>query len=107
MAAQQHKKYFLTSIGFHVIVLLVLILGFDFSTPLPVVENTNQHDVISAVVLGDTAKSKIVTPPSSTPPPLVKNESQASPKAVPVKPQEDAIAIKMAEKKKLAQQKEL
>ncbi|EKD74188.1 MAG: hypothetical protein ACD_45C00043G0001 [uncultured bacterium] len=43
------------------VILSVLVLGLDFASPLVVVENTDKHDVMSAVVLGDTEKSKILT----------------------------------------------
>ena len=62
-------KYFYISLVLHGIILLALILGIDYTTPMPVIENTNQHDVISAVVLGDTPKSKIVPDQPAPPPP--------------------------------------
>lgn len=109
--ARGYQKYFTVSLVFHVAVLLVLILSFDFAAPLPVLENTNQHDVISAVVLGDTAKSKIVPKPVSPPPPPVqeikKPEPAPKPQAVQqVQADKDAIALKLAQKK-LAEKKAL
>ncbi|HTM64584.1 MAG TPA: hypothetical protein VL360_08840, partial [Gammaproteobacteria bacterium] len=73
MHALQEKKFIAISFAFHAAILLALILNYEFSSPLRVVENTNQHDVISAVVLGDTAKSKI----------LPHEEPAAQPKPVP------------------------
>lgn len=100
------NKYFIVSIALHIVLLLVLILGFESSALLPVFENTNQTDVISAVVLGDTAKSKILpkqiakkTPPAKPEPekPIIK------PKPVektPIEePKKDAIALEKPKKK--------
>jgi colicin import membrane protein len=108
------KKYFLVSAGLHVTLLLIFILGFDLSSSMVVIENTNKQDVISAVVLGDTAKSKIIPrdPPSKPLEEVVKREPKpkVEPKPRPVKeiqPQEDAIALEAAEKKKLAEKKVL
>lgn len=96
----------------HGAILLAIIVEYHFAAPLIVVENTNQHDVISAVVLGDTAKSKILpheepvkppTPVVEPPKPIVKKEV-APPKPVV---DEKAIALKAAkEKKKLEEKKE-
>lgn len=100
------NKYFIVSIVLHIVLLLVLILGFESSALLPVFENTNQNDVISAVVLGDTAKSKIL------PKHVVKNTPQVKPepekpkikpkpveKPEPVIPKKDAIALEKPKKK--------
>lgn len=102
MTVSQNKKYFLVSASFHIIILLVLILGFDFTQPLPVIENTNKNDVISAVVLGDTEKSKLITKKKYTPPPIPERQQQIKslPKPKPVETvKQDAIAIKTAVKK--------
>lgn len=98
-----NQRCFYLSLGFHVGVLLLLVLGFDVTSPMVVIENTNQHDVISAVVLGDTAKSNIIhdqpTTPPPPPPPVVKQEIPPAPPAV-VKPQpqpdKDVIALEAA-----------
>jgi colicin import membrane protein len=116
----EDKKYFIASTVFHAALLLVIVLSYEFSAPLIVVENTNQHDVISAVVLGDTAKSKILPhekpsapKPEPTPPPKAVAKVEPKPRPMPeVKPvvDEQAIALKAAEKKaeekKLVEQKE-
>lgn len=108
--AQSDKKFFIASCLFHAGIVLALIFSYEFASPLVVVENTNQHDVISAVVLGDTAKSKILPyeepaaqpkpePPKPQPQPVVK-KTPVPPKAAPVKTvDKDAIALKAAEKK--------
>lgn len=133
MMTSRYQKHLFISIAAHVVILLILILGFDFAAPLPVLENTNKNDVISAVVLGDTAKSKILptklaskppTPvkepkkeiekpapePKKMPAPVLAAKPTPLPKPVEVKPVEikkDVIALKAAEKKKLAAQKAL
>jgi colicin import membrane protein len=125
MGALQSKKYLIASCVFHGAILLAIILGYDASQPLAVVENTNQHDVISAVVLGDTSKSKILPHEEPAPkpvpkpepvkkeiiPPVAKNEPKPLPKPE-IKPAEikkiidpDAIALKAAVNKKLADKK--
>lgn len=53
-------KFFLWSLLGHSILFSFFILQAHFSSPLIVVENTNQQDIISAVVLGDNEKSKIL-----------------------------------------------
>lgn len=112
MHTQQNKKYFIISCACHAAILLSIILNYEFSSPLVVVENTNQHDVISAVVLGDIAKSKILPheDPAAqpkpepekkvvTPPPEVaKSEPKVETKPVVDK---DVIALKAAKEKDL------
>ena len=129
------KKYLQWSIAAHAAILLVLTLNFYFASPTPVLQNTNKNDVISAVVLGDTAKSKILPqkkalqpkpePEKSEPLPPVqqvqKTELRAPASAQSPKPaaivkkdtvsklKPDVIALKKADdnKKKLAEQKAL
>lgn len=110
MIVSRHLHYFLFSIIFHVAILVVLALGFDFVSPQAVIENTNKKDVISAVILGDTAKSKILpkkfTPPpikQALPQPLVETKSKPIP---PMEVKKEVIAIKkIDDKKKKAEQK--
>ncbi|MCW5582320.1 MAG: hypothetical protein KIT56_00270, partial [Gammaproteobacteria bacterium] len=110
-APQNNDKYFFVSIVFHIGVLLVLVFSFESSSVMPVFENTNKNDVISAVVLGDSPKSKIL-PKQLTPQPMlqpVKEIPHPEPqpvKSAPVEMQKDKIALKKAEsKKKLAEQR--
>ncbi len=122
MSSPQDKKFLITSCALHAALLLIVILNYEFSSPLIVAENTNQHDVISAVVLGDTAKSKILPheqpkpapapepePPKQVakvePKPEPKIEPKPEPKPEIKKVDEEAIALKAAEKK-LAAKKE-
>lgn len=102
MDATRQRYYFFASLGLHVAILLILILGYDAASPLIVVENTNKQDVISAVVLGDTHKSKIITPQAVKPTPVEeKIEPKPTSKAVAQPtPKEDVIALKPREKKK-------
>lgn len=87
-------------------------MGLDLTSPMPVIENTNQHDVISAVVLGDSPNSKIIHDEPATPPPLPtiakeapKPQPAPPPKAViPPQPDKDVIALEAA-KKKLVEKK--
>lgn len=71
IVAPQDKKYVVASCAFHAAILLALTLSYRAAQPLAVIENTSQHDVISAVVLGDTDKSKILPheEPSARPQP--------------------------------------
>lgn len=113
-APENDKKYFIFSIISHIGILLALVLGLDYTTALPVFENTNKNDVISAVVLGDTAKSKIL-PKQILPKPVQQPPAKEEPKPKPeeqaqaqAQVQKDVIALKKpVDKKKLAQQKAL
>lgn len=129
MNRQANKKYLIFSVIAHIGLLLIFVLGLDTVSTVPVIENTNKNDVISAVILGDSQKSKILpqTPPANpAPPPVVKEEPKPTPPPPKVKPEEpapkpvaeqqkkpevvpvkeDTIALKKAEKKKkLAEQK--
>lgn len=116
------QKYVVISVVCHVLVLLAFVLGLDQTSQLAVIENTNQHDVISAVVLGDTAKSKILPQQidAPKPKPVVEPKEEPKPAPPPEKPkvepiakkepevtEKDVIALKAAEKKKLEDQKKL
>jgi len=98
IALSNDKKYFICSMVFHIGILSALILGLDHTSALPVFENTNKNDIISAVILGDTEKSKIVPKQISSPP------VQQPPAEV----QKDVIALKKpVDKKKLQREKAL
>ncbi len=108
MALLKTRNYFSISIFFHVGVLALLTFSMRFASNIPVLENTNHEDIISAVVLGDSPKSKVITDPLNTPPPLLK----APPKVAPIKPpqeaKKDAIPLKvMPPKKKIIHEKPL
>lgn len=106
---EQDKKFFIISIVFHIGILMVLILGFDSTTPLAVFENTNKNDVISAVVLGDTDKSKII---HKAPDKIIQKPEPIKEKPKPqaqVQPpvEKNVIHLKKVDKKKLAREKAL
>jgi colicin import membrane protein len=127
----QQNKYLIASCLCHLALLLAIVVEYNFAEPIAVIENTNQHDVISAVVLGDTAKSKILpheqptvrpepkpepkpeppkevakVEPKPEPKPEVKPEQTPDIKAAEAKKilEEEAIALK-AEEKKQAEKK--
>lgn len=111
MNDQRDRKCLYVSIAFHVVILLVLVLGFDTTSNMFVFQNTDKNDVISAVVLGDTAKSKIL-PQKITPQPVQEVKEQPKPQpetkpqtasAPPIK--KDVIALK-PDKKQLAKERE-
>ncbi len=97
MSKTQSRLYLVTSILFHILVLCVFIFSFEFSAPLFVVENSNKQDVMSAVVLGDVATSKIIKPMTPPPKPVVKKEE---PKVVEAPPKKEAIPLKQVKEKK-------
>lgn len=109
MRSPNQQRFLWISLTGHGLILLALIISFEFSDPMAVIENTNQQDVISAVVLGDTAKSKIL--PQDQPPPAPPVQ-QAEPKPQPpapapapkpavaaAAPAEKAIALQVDKKK--------
>lgn len=101
MREPSQKPYLFASLAAHAALLLAFVLSIEFSSPMVVVENTNQHDVISAVVLGDTAKSKILPHEEPTPSPAKPVEKTPPPAASPPpKPSTDAIALKTEKKPK-------
>ena len=103
------KSYFFYSFLFHIVIFLVLILGFHLSSPLPVLENTNQRDVISAVALGDTKDSKILPQQLAARPikPVEKPEKPIEkPQKLLEQMQKDVIALQ-EKNKKLAEKKAL
>lgn len=105
MAALRPTFFLCLSIFLHLFVLLVLVLGFDFSAPLPVLENTNKNDIISAVVLGDSPKSKIL-PEQPTAAPMVKTEEAKKPipeekVKAPVELKKETIPLAVDKKKQL------
>lgn len=106
MVAPQKNHHFILSLVSHLAILLVLVLGLDHTSTIPVFENTNKNDVISAVVLGDTKDSKILPKEIKSAP--VKEEPPKPAMETRAQPDKDVIALKKAmDKKKLAQQKAL
>lgn len=108
---QKNNEYIIFSLILHAGLLLMLGLGLDHTSTIPVFENTNKNDVISAVVLGDVADSKIL--PKQPTPTIVQPPVKEQPAPKPVKQvqapvEKEVIPLKKAiDKKKLAQQKAL
>jgi colicin import membrane protein len=90
-----NKKYLFFSSLIHVVVLTLFVFSMDTSSTLFVIENTDQHDVVSAVVLGDTAKSKIlpVEQTPSSPPVLSKSPPKKQVQKIETKKEEMAIKV--------------
>lgn len=93
-------RWFFLSVCLHTALYLVLVFNIINKQPLAVIENSERHDIIHAVVLGENEKSKIL------PAPLPKEEPPAPPKKelAPVKPKnvskaKDAIVLKKTNKK--------
>lgn len=129
MANKKKNTHLMTSLAAHAALLLYFLLGFDFSTShMLVAQNTNKNDVISAVVLGDTLKSKMMPQEEAKPKPIpepVKEpvkvaeiepkvkvppppppEPKSTPKPVqPPVPKKDVVILKVEQKKKLAENK--
>jgi len=100
------QKYFLYSVSIHFVILLFFIVSFNFSSTLPVFENTNKNDVISAVMLGDVPTSKILPQKiaAEEPKPLPAPIEKPKPVITPPPPQKDAISLKKPDDKKIREQ---
>lgn len=104
-ASSRDKTFFIMSLAAHAALIAYFIFGLELISTRYVFENTNKTDVISAVVLGDTEKSKIVTEQSMpTPPPIEPapvKEAEAEPvkaKPKPVEEKKEVIALKPVKK---------
>lgn len=75
-------------------------MSYEWAAPLSVIENTNDHDVISAVILGDTDKSKLMGAPQAMDKPVIE-EKLPSPKPKSAPSQQETVAIKPVTKNKL------
>jgi TonB family protein len=95
-----------SSVLLHSVLLLLLVLSFEFSTPMPVLENVNNNSkIISAMAVNEPLPAPQPAIPTPPPPPQL----APPPKPVPVPPkpmpapppvqQHTAIAIKPAPKK--------
>lgn len=76
----REKRFFYFSLVLHIAIFVIFTFGFISSTPMPVLENTDKNDAISAVVLGDTEKSHILPHPQNQP--LPEKIQKPVPKAV-------------------------
>jgi colicin import membrane protein len=113
---QQYQKHVLFSILLHIILLTVLVVSFEFSAPMPVVNNADK--VIDAMIIDVPPSSKkIIQKPLPEPPQQVRGKLPKELPKEPVKPiqvappkKPDAIAIPDKKQKKLEEdliQKEL
>lgn len=73
---KMRRNAFLYSLLLHAIILTVLIVSFDFSAPMPVIENSKNKEVINAMVMDVPLPSAKVLqkpiPPKPIAPPLPK-----------------------------------
>lgn len=98
MSSQNNKAYLIASVIGHLLIVLAFVLGFDLVKPNIVFENTNKNDVISAVVLGDSIKSKIL-PQKIAPEPKpvlekMKEVAKEEPKPIPPPPEQKVVVKK-------------
>ncbi len=105
------RNAFLYSIALHVMILTILVVSFDFSAPMPVVENSKNKEVINAMVMdAPPLPSKILRkstpiPPKPVAPPLPKPvESKPNVKTQTIVPaKKPTIAIADKKQKKIKQ----
>ncbi len=111
---QSYSQPFIIAIVFHIIVFLLLALGFQFSGKNFVVENVNNAPIINAMVMNPMPAPPKVTPaPLPTPPapqpvkpePVKQQVAKPIEKPVVIPPKKDVLAINNKKQKKL--QKEL
>jgi len=105
---KMRRNAFLYSLLLHAIILTVLIVSFDFSAPMPVVENSKNKEVINAMVMdAPSPPAKILqkpTPPKPIAPPLPKPvEPKANVKTQMVSVKKPIIVIADKKQKKLKQ----
>jgi colicin import membrane protein len=107
-APLNQNKCLLFSILLHFGILLVLVVSMNQRAMLPVFENTNRQDVISAVALRESEVLPSKPNPPPKPQPLPKVQSQP----VKIEPKQEkspditkAIALKKIDKKKQAEKK--
>jgi colicin import membrane protein len=108
---RDNKLALVSSLLLHIVVLFLLIINFEFSTPMAVLENVNNNSkVISAMAVNEPMPAPTPALPSPPPPQLAK-PLPLPPKPLPVsKPvisEPAAIALKPPIKKPLPQPKAL
>lgn len=79
------KNAFYVSLALHLIILTILVVSFDFSTPMPVVENSNQ-EVINAMVMDTPQKPSKILQKSVPPKPAPIQPKPIDPKPIEPKP---------------------
>lgn len=105
---KMRRNAFLYSLLLHTIILTVLVVSFDFSAPMPVVENSKNKEVINAMVMdAPSPPTKILQkpiPPKPVAPPLPKPiEPKPSVKTQMVSVKKPTIIIADKKQKKLKQ----
>lgn len=127
MKHSSFRKHLSYSLVFHLVILSILVVSFEFSGKMPVLENSNRNsEIVNAVVVNDTKiesnKPTLASPPKAQKPPKKITPPQ-KPKAEPIKepepkpvpkqqikkqpepqPKKDAIAISEQRKKLFQQQ---
>ncbi len=85
------KNAFYFSLVLHLIILTVLVVSFDFSAPMPVVENSNNKEVINAMVMETPQKPTKILQKAA--PPMPAAPKPIAPKPMPVKPMVKAAPV--------------
>lgn len=103
---ERQQKHLFYSLVLHVVLLSILVISFDFTSPMPVLENTHTNEVINAMVIQSapiTPRKRIPLPPKivePNPSPIKPLEQQKP----PIKKTEtltDAIIIPDKKQKKV------
>lgn len=82
MQQQQYNSAFIFSLLLHGIVLLVLIVSFEFNSQVPVVDNSDANaKIINAVAVDMPRQQPIISRPSSPPPQIKPSPSLAAQQA--------------------------
>src|SRR3990167_469111 len=111
---EKYSKSFFFSVLLHVIVLIVLIVSFDFSAKMPVLENSAKNtEIINARIIASMPKSTraVVSPKPALPPIMKPNPPKPifpdpiKPVAPPKPPEKQVIAILDKKQQKLRQDK--
>lgn len=110
---QPYSKHLMFSMLLHVIALMVLVLSFEFSSTVPVIENSDKEVIDAVIVDAPPTLKKIIQKPIPEPPapepPKIEAVKPIEAKTPPPK-KEDTIALPDKKQKKLKEdliQKEL
>lgn len=107
MNRQQHyQKHFIYSLLLHILLLAVLVVSFEFSAPMPVVNNTDKEAIEAVVMDPMPTSSKMIQKPLPIPQP-VKPPEPVKPIVPPKKEESIAIPDKQKTLKEDSIQKEL
>jgi len=109
------RKYFLLSLSVHLVVLVILIVSFEFNTEMPVVQQSHDNaNIINAAVINKITPIKNSLPNHPPVKPVVQAEKKPLPPPKPIsKPtpppvvttKNNAIPLKVEKKKVLVQKK--